>query len=180
MGALKVVFLSAAVFIIIAGVSGCSRYEEKAYTGKSSGDLAVNFSLTIRNFGEDYVEYDLRLQPAANADLLESLRKKWHDEAKLKLAAYEKMQRFCEINYVEAVCKNIGEMKKDIEKPEINLIYSVKLYDKDKKALGDFQKSVVYRFDDQTQGQQEFLKIQFRLPRAAFDKITSAELYATL
>lgn len=179
MGALRVVFLSA-VLVIIAGVIGCSRYEEKTYTGKTSGDLAMNFSLTIRNFGEDFMEYDLRLQPADNTDQLERLRKKWHDEAKLKLAAYEKMQQFCEINYVEAVCKNIGDIKIEMEKPEINSIYTVRFYDKDKNALFDLQGNISHQLDNQATNQHELLKVPYKISRVIYNKIAFTELQTNL
>ena len=176
---LKTLLIITLQLTIMISVSGCMNSDEKNYAGTAKGEFALHYDLAMKYSGEDKMMYELKVIPTNNEMFMNQLNKKWHDEARLKFSAYDKLKEYCETYKDYSMCSNYDELKKEIESKDVSVFFNIKLYEHNKKEIDNISGKFSFDLNNQQVFKENWIKVanSASMNRSRFRKIEAVELH---
>ncbi len=162
----------------MVGLSGCMRADERNFSGIAQGEFSLHFELAMSFDSDNKVKYELKIIPNNPNEFFSHLNKKWHDEARLKFSAYDKLKEYCNQYKDAALCFNYNELNKEVESKDVDVFYTVKIYNRSKKELDNISGKFSFNLNNKDILKDSWVNAAGRvtMTQSQFREIASVEL----
>lgn len=172
-----------ATFMLLGvGIGGCTKSDEKRFSVTTNNEAGVNYQLDAKYIDNGNMSYVFEIKPKNIEGFLAQINKKRHVEIARRSEVYNNLEKYCKESKIQSICDSLNMVSEEINVQTVELLYTVKLYDRKGGRIDDISCSVIYNFAEKSSFVDGGMKIEnkLKMSRAAFDDIKHVEVETNL
>lgn len=178
----KSVAVLATFMLLGVVINGCAKSDEKKFSVTTNDESGVNYQLDAKYIDNDNMSYVFEIKPRNIESFLAQINKKRHVEIARRSEVYNNLEKYCKESKIQSICDSLNKVAEEINVQTVEIIYTVKLYDRKGGRIDAINCSVIYNSDEKNSFVGGGIKIenQLKMSRAAFDDIKHVEVETNL